>query len=359
MLYCIAVLLPALAGCTVGSVVRVVDGEIVAHRFISGRAYAAYARGVRAETTGHFADAMTAFVEATVADARGVEPWTRRGAVACRLERFPEADAAFAEAAARDDSFEPLWRERASCSLARSDLKGALTASARAESLDPDREEAVLLRANVLERVGDSAGALREVVGLTTRRPSATAWKSQLAIAERAGDQPAARLARRGLAEHPRGPDPDAPKPPAPTLSDLDGALLIGRVSDAEQMGRRLSLNPGALAARAVALGRSDAGGAHALQILGADPQSADAFLAELAASELRLDMAGVEKLLDRGRSTQFQRPSELSVLLLLNLLARRVGPEAIGDITTLPAVGGDQLAARLRAELGARRDKP
>lgn len=342
-----------LAACQRGSVVRIVDGEAVPHRFISPYAYASYARGVRAEAAKNYVEAFNAFGNAAAYDPEGAEPWTRMGAVACRLEKLDDADRSFERAEEADPTFAPLWRERAACALQRSDLKLALSASERAEALAPDSTETVLLRSAVLERTGDRLGALREVVGLTVRKPSRTAWQRQLELAGRSGDEPAARLARNALRE---GAEIDGPAnlesmPPSPPAG-LDAALARGDQREAERLGRRMKLSPSSIALRAVALGHEKLAFEMALRILGANPLDGDAYVAAVTASESKLDLPALAKLLDQSRGTPMSPPSGLGSLLLLDVLSRRVGPEALTSTPTDPVLSlerGDPLEETVR----------
>lgn len=342
-------LAPLVSACERGVVVRIVDGVEVSHRFLPAKAYAAYARGVYAETQGRLDDAVTAFVAAADADPDGVEPRTRLGAVACRLGRKGDAERAFAEAERRDATFEPLWRERALCDLSRSDLKAALRDSARAEQMDPEREETILLHANVLERTGDGAGALREIVGLTTRHPSPTAWRRQLGVAERLGDVPAARLAKVALSLH---PDAEAPPKPSPAqrLDLVDHLLDAKDFAGAERAGRAAKLSPAEVAVRAAAMGRAAVARREAARILGAEPSSGDALIAALAASDLERDPTALSALCDRARSARLETPSPLAAQLLVEVLARRVGPEV--DLAAPVPDPSDPLAVAIAARI-------
>ena len=343
-------------GCYRTSVERIVDGESVSHRFISARAYAYYALGVHAETEHRYAEAFSAYTEAARSDAEGPEPWTRRGAVACRLERFDEAKESFSKAEAADAEFAPLWRERAACALARSDLKLALRASERAEALEPESTETVLLRSTVLERTGDPVGALREVVALTIKNPSQSAWERQLGVAERTHDEPAARVARRALGAASTRNGPAASVAPRPvSLADLDAAIARGDERDAFSVGRRLKLAPGAIAVRAAALGHQAFAGKSAQRILGANPLDADAFVAAIIARESEPELPELAKLLDGSRGRSMSAPSSLASLLLLDALARRVGPGALASNASDPVLAArrsDPLEEEVRLRL-------
>jgi tetratricopeptide (TPR) repeat protein len=340
----------ASSACSGRGVVRLVDGVPVAHRFIPARAYAAYARGIHAEAEAHYPDAIAAFTESAQADSDGVEPRVRLGAALCHERRFEDAKSAFRDAEERDPAFEPLWRERAICAVARSDLAEAKRDIAQAELFDPDRDETVLLRAEILERGGDGAAALRELVGLTTRRPTTRGFEAQLRVAEALGDEPAARLARVALSLH---PDVSAPKHPSrrERLTLVDHLLDAGDVRGAVREGRAAHLSPAEVILRAAMMARPDVAEPEALRVLGADPSDGDALVATLLAADLGRDAATFERALDRARGIALRPISPLAVAALLEVLQRRAGVSLAAPSGSDPE---DPLTSGSRARAGS-----
>ena len=341
-------LLLPLAACEHRPVVRLVDGVPVAHRPISIRAYAAYARGAVAEATGALNVALLEYRVATDADSRGVEPWVRTGAVSCALGSIDAADSAFAQAEERDADYEPLWTERARCQLAHGDAKLAVALSERAEALDPESDEAIRTHAEALDRSGDSAAAIRELTALSVIRPTPATFRAAFDIAKRSGDEPTARAAARALGS--RG----APVDSVSDQSAVDRAIARGDVEEAIRVARRVGENPTDVAIRAAALGQYDVARQIADPIVKADPHDGDALIAAAAARDPK-DPHALDDLLALARPRSESRLSRLGKLVLLETLYRHVGPDALDGATlATEAASGDEVERALLAHLRA-----
>ncbi len=402
------VALTASVGCTPATVVRVIDGREIAGRFVSDRAYALYARGAEAEARGDLPDARLQYLSASEQDEDNAEVWTRVGAVSCQLGRDDDSEEAFSKAAARAPDYEPLYRERALCTLARVDLadvsvraasgdrlRGAFEDAAKSLALDPDSEEAALLYARAAEAAGDLVKAergLRELVVLLPGRIAG--WRALRDFATRRGDTAAAARATAALetlgaartatfeprpaqstTATPHSATNGAPPattsatndaPPTTTnaardagaLADVDAALARGSLEDARTAAKRARLPPAELAVRAAALGRGQLAKTQAELVFKADPTSASAAIALAVASDLLHDDAGVATAL-ASPAALTTPPSALARLLFAELLQRRTDRDAalayVGPLTA-PAPDTESLlravTERVRASL-------
>lgn len=326
--------------CSAPTVSRVVGGRVVPHRVISVDAYAAYARGAVAEGDGDLRLALEEYSDASASDARGVEPWTRRGAVACRLAvgttgaeqaaYFEEADAAFARAEKNDPSFALLSVERARCALERGQLDAADALSARGLDGAPDDTDASLVRAAVLEKRGHADDGIALLMGLSLRRatPSTPVLEALLDLAIRANDTAARRFAEDRLST--------SASEETPVLVRIDALLGAGDTNAAEQLARRVGLGRSALAVRAAALGAFALALDMAAPIVAADPRDADAVIATLVAAEA-LDRTKLDATLDAIRGKRMRAPTRLAVLLLTEIVRREAGPDAAAIVRDLP----------------------
>jgi tetratricopeptide (TPR) repeat protein len=352
----------ALAGCAEPMVTRIVDGRPEAGRFISGAAYALFARGAAAEAAGNLGAAVRAFEMAASEDPQSPEIWTRLGDLHCRTANGgglpPPAAEAFSRAYAADPTYGPLYRERARCLIRSGDLPAALADAERALALDPDDVDTALVRGTVLDRLGRTDDARRALRAVTARRPAASeAWRLLQALAQRTGD---AALARE-CAEHVDGLTREAGAPfPEPSLAAIDRALVAGDLADARRRALKQRLPSAEVALRAVALGRSALGREQAELVLGADPADTSARIALVAAADLRGDTTTVDALM-RSMPRHTTTPSPLARCLFAEVLRRRVGAEAalawLGPAGA--AAEGDALLTatekRVRAALAAR----
>jgi len=331
----LAALTAALAGCPSARVTRVVDGLEIEGRFVSPRAYAAYAEGAEAEARGRLAEALEAFARAVRHDPDSVELWTRLGAVRCQLGQRDQARKAFSNAEDLDPDFEPLWRARAQCAEAQGRDAAALGWAARAAALDPERDETTLFYARLLEQGGREIEAARWHRGLVVRRPhSVQAWRALEAFAARAGDaawQSYAARELRGLSESRRlvALEPDGARPPAEQARRrVDRALATGDLKAARQIARSAHLDPRLLAARAIAVGQAELAREQAELLLAADPADADARIAMALAADLLGEAERAAELMRELPADAFPA-SHVGRLLMGELLERHVGPEA------------------------------
>ncbi len=363
--------LGALAGCSEQGVVRVLDGRMVEGRFIDEHAYALYAVAAEAEARGDHALALRAYEAAAEQDPESPEIWTRVGAVRCMPEASgrvarAEAEEAFERAEARDQEYEPLWRERARCALAAGHAEEARAFAARAEALDPNRDETVVLHALALEKSGRPQAARRALVALTLRHErSVPAWRALAELARRSGDADLAESASSTLARLTRGTALDPRPAPPGALAEIDAALLRGDLPAARRRATVARLAAAELALRAAALGRVEPARAQAELVLGADPADPAARIALAVAADLAADEATVVRVLRElppARDASLVSASPLARLLYAELLQRRVGAEAARAFLgaePLETTGGDGLIQRVDRRLQARLGSP
>ena len=404
----------ALAGCTGPTVIRVIDGREQPGRFVSARAYALYARGAEAEARGDRASARLDYLAAAAEDDANVEIWTRIGAVSCALGRAADAQSAFDRAADRADDYEPLFHERAACTLASPDLspasaKAAFEDAARALALDPNSEEAVLLYARAAEAAGETTRADRALRELVATSPGRVAgWRALRDFASRRSDTAAAARASAaldalgasgatamlgaaaGIGATANGGNGAAASNGAgattttgatssgagattgtgtttttgatastgatAALGDVDAALSRDALDEARTAAKRARLSPAELAVRAAALGRAKLAKTQAELVHAADPTSASAAIALAVACDLLREEGGVVRALAPA-SALTTPPSPLARLLFAELVARRTDAAAarawLGDVSTTPG-GGDALLAAITARVAA-----
>jgi tetratricopeptide (TPR) repeat protein len=351
----------ASAGCIHGEVVRVIDGVEVRGPFISDVAYASHARGAELEARGDYAGALEAYELSASHDPDNVEAWTRIGAMRCRLKQADGVEQAFGEAEDLDGDYEPLWRARALCWEARGRIEEAAAAAARAVTLDPERDETVLIHARLLARRGKLADALRWLRALGLRSPaSVEAWEALADTARRAGDRvwyhhalAHAESLRMRFGQRP------APKKGSLRWSAVDAALAARELNVARRRLRQARIDPGLLAARAISMGRPDVALADAELRLGAEPEDSDARVALALAADL---------LGQRERAAEVMRElpanatplGSVARLLLVELVMRQGGGDAIAGWPPedRSADGAEaDLLERLEARIGLRRD--
>ncbi|HKQ67964.1 MAG TPA: tetratricopeptide repeat protein [Polyangiaceae bacterium] len=327
-------MIAATSGCTSsGSVTRMVSGRGVDGRFVADQAYAAYLQGVVLETRGRFDDAAKAYAEGIRHDPDSAELWTRIGVLRCArtAQTSPEGPwDAFARASEIDPEYEETWTERARCHLRRGELDLANRAARVAVSLDPKRTEAAVLLAMILERQGRIDEARRWLDGLVVLWPtSLQAEEAMLAFAARTRDEVRREAAEAALSElRPRQDERQPLRRARPTLTEIDGALREGAFEAAKRMAITAHLASGALALRAVALGKVDFARAHADLVLTADPTDVDAYVAAAVAADLARDEGGLLRSLSTAPKL-VGPPSPLATLLFGELLDRRIGKAA------------------------------
>lgn len=333
----------ASASCAPPTVLRSAGGEVVRGRFIAPQAYEVYARGALAESEGQLDLAAAAFLRATEIDPDGPEPWTRLAAVLCRQQRFSEANEALDAAERALPGYAPLYRERARCLLSRGDATEALAQADRALVFDPADEDTALLRADILEKTGDGARAVRELYGRLVAGPLRARIAKRLEPLARAqGDEVAASFAHRILETQ------AASNPPSPSRPDIDRALERGDLAAARRFGTNAGFGPGAVALRAAALGLRTLAAEQARLVLGADPSNSDALVALFAATA-------------PSPAFPVERPatpaSRLGRLVLAETLLRYAGSETMALAVTPEDLAAqtkdpleDAVAARLRA---------
>ncbi|AGP37569.1 tetratricopeptide repeat protein [Sorangium cellulosum] len=323
------------AACAAPEVARSVDGQILVGRQISARAYALYAIGAEAEARGDLETALEAYELAEDSDPESADIWTRVGSVRCRLGRREAADDAFDRARAIDPDYAPAHLEQARCDLAAGRPAAALGRVERAVLLDPERDDGLLLRAEILRRLGRSEDARLSLRALLVRHPfSADAWRALHAVALEAGDRPAAEEAARRLRElAARRTAAERPAAPRGPLAELDDALVHGQLRRARRLARDADLPPAEVAVRAAALGRVGEAREQAELVSAADPSSASALVALAVAADLGGDLEALARACDALQAPAgggaAVPPSPLARLLFAELLLRRIGRDA------------------------------
>lgn len=308
-----ALSLSTACGAYGGEVARVVDGQVQEGRFISPVSYSAYARAAQFEAQGQYLEAETAYEEALSFDPRSAEIWTRLGSVRCASGK-PDADEAFEHAAEFEPEFATLWYERGRCSLERGKPAQANEQALRALALDPYHLPTTRLIVETFVRLKQSANALRYLDAAIALYPNLAALQSdKRAIVEGAGS----------LSER-KGPASSE----GAQLEDIDRALLRDATDEARQLALALGLSQSELGARATSLGKPKIALEQANQVQQADPSDGTAWVTVLSTADLLRDEAlytAVLNALDEEPTT----PSALGVVLLAELLKRRVGADA------------------------------
>jgi hypothetical protein len=332
-----ALLAFGLAGCTTRVVVRSAGGDLYAGRFISARAYEAYARGALLEAEGRTDAAILSFREAADLDADGPEPWTRLGALLCR-QKSDEAGDAFDRAARADATFGPLHREIARCHLARKELPNALRESELAMILDPDDDEAALIHIDALLASGENERAERELVAGALAPAPSQALLNRLAAFGRAAKKPGLERLARCSAGDCRRDAPGAPAGPrdrgeTPSLADVDSALEQGDLKRARRVALRAKMNQGTLALRAAALGRFQLAREQASLVALAEPTSIEARIALLASVRPTGDPEAYGAAVDLAGLGSTRPLSRLERLVLAEAVARASGAGAASAV--------------------------
>jgi tetratricopeptide (TPR) repeat protein len=321
-----------LSACAVTAqpVTRVVHGREVHGRFVDMEAYSAYARAADLEQRGDLVGARAAYELALKEDPAGVHIYTRLGVLLCEgdAERAWQAFDAGAEV---DSSYEPLWRERARCHLLHGQLSAASAAIDKALQLDPLRLETGLVLAAIRERQGRHQAARRLLDALVAQRPHAReAWEALREHARRHHDEPTSAYADARLAELKRMTGSELPVAPVrhPGTDEVDAALGLRDLEHARSLAVAAGVSGGQLALRAAALGHPDLAGEQAQLVLSADPDDGDAWVAALAAADLRQDAAAFERAV-RALGHDPIAPSPLGARLFAEVLQRRLGEAA------------------------------
>lgn len=282
------------AGCLrhPSSVTRVVDGRERTGRYLAPEAYAAYMKGAYHEAHGELKEARKAYSEAYAADSEGPEIPTRLAAVACHL-RVEGAPEALAKIANDNPRYAPAWREAARCHLSRRQPRRALVEARRAATLSPEVRESTELVTRSYEAVGQPAEARR--------------WQSAWLLAH---------------------PDGSVASETASPGDELRRALDRGDLDAAQNLAQAADVTSGELAALAVNRGRLHAAIEQADLVLGAEPDNADAWIARVAAADLRGDLAALRRVLE-APPTYAAPLNPASARLLGEVIGRLVGSDA------------------------------
>lgn len=364
-----ALALLALTGCAEPTVVRIVDGREVEGRFISGYAYALYARAAEVEATGGDPALTLSILHAAAhEDPKSPELWTKIGALECRTLDTASGEQALLRAERLDPEYAPIYREQARCDLIagahepsaegrQEKQRKALAAAERALALDPDDLDAVTLTADILERVGRSDEARRMLVALTVRHPGQPeAFRALYAFGRAHHDEALLRRAGRRLRDLGERVELVASLSP---LAEIDEALGRDDLVGARRAAHHARLPLAEVALRAAALGRIAAARSQAEVLVGADPTDSSARIALSVAADLAGDTSALSGAL-RNIPKALTPPSALARLLFAELLDRRVGPGAAREF--LGAVPGEatpgdalleQVTRRVRERLG------
>jgi len=345
--------------------VRSAGGEIYVGRFISARAYEAYARGALFEAEGRADAAITSFREAADFDAKGPEPWTRLGALLCR-KKSGEADGAFDAARDADATFAPLHRELARCHLARKELSLALEESALAIILDPSDDDAWVVHVDALLANGQNEQAERELVARALLPAASEPLMKRLAAIGRASKKPGLERLARCAASDTLGAacqaaNKSSPRPgertDTPTLAEVDNAIERGDLRLARRVAMRAKLNQGELALRAAALGRFDIAKEQASLVALADPTSVEGRVALLISASPQNDVELYSAATDFSAAGAPRSLSRLERLLLAEAVGRAAGSGAASAVLAgekLDPAAKDPAEARVSKRIAA-----
>lgn len=308
--------LPLWAACSPygGNVARVVDGQVHDGRYISPVSYSSYARAAALEAREQYPEAEAAYEEALSSDPGSAEIWTRLGSVRCANGK-PNADEAFEHAAELEPEFATLWYERGRCNLERGKLQQANEQALRALALDPYHLPTTRLIVETFVRLKQSANALRYLDAAIALYPNLSA----LQIDKRAITLGAASPAPQALLRASATPV---------QLEDVDRALLSDANDEARQLALALGLSLSELGARAASLGKPRVALELANQVHQADPSDGTAWATVLTSADLLRDEALYSAALS-ALDEEPTSPSALGVVLLAELLKRRVGADA------------------------------
>jgi tetratricopeptide (TPR) repeat protein len=282
-----------LLGCRAApEVTRIASGRDASGGWISPDAYAAYLEGTIAEARGDEAGAARAYERTITEDPDAAEAWARLGALRC-LRARTLADRAFARARSLAADLEDAWLAEAECELKRGNAARAVESAERALALGPNDPEASYALASALERAGQSERARRVRHALALERtfapPLVNRDDSELAV-ERALDR-----------------------------GDVTGARATARAArwaEAE------------VALRALGMGRPDLAARIAELSLVSDPGDSSARIAALTAADLEQQDETLARLLRPMPSDRIP-PSAHAIELMEQLLSRRSGSEA------------------------------
>jgi tetratricopeptide (TPR) repeat protein len=309
-----------LTACQPRGVIRVVDGVPTEGRFVTDIAYANYLWGAELEAREQLEDALQAYAAAAAYDPASVEIRVRIGSIRCRTGQTEAATRAFSEAEAIDEHYEPLWRERADCAAAEGALTEALAHAERAHRADPGRVETTILYARLLDATKRHDDAARYLRSLSVRHPHRlVVWEAIAAHAQATGNAAWQVEASRRIARH--GP---ATRPSA-DWSAVDAALAARDQPSARRAMLRGGLDPRALAARAILVGRPRMALVEAELRLGANPDDADARVALALAYDLVGETGRAAEILGQLPASA-ESLGETAQILMAELLWRRVG---------------------------------
>jgi hypothetical protein len=195
-----SILVTASACAPSWEVVRVMDDQVLAGRFIEPEAYSAFLRGAMAEEAGQLPVALAAYTSAAARDGDDPEIWTRIGDVRCAVSKEdPMAGEAFARALRLDPSYAPALDGRARCAASRGEDRVALADEERAAAADPLAIRPDVLLAEALSAQGRAEASRDRLVSLTLLHgTSPAAWDALAAWGASHGD---AMLVARALSE--------------------------------------------------------------------------------------------------------------------------------------------------------------
>jgi tetratricopeptide (TPR) repeat protein len=274
-----------LLGCGPGTVTRIVDGQMLEGRPIPPEAYASYLKAELWVAAGNRKAALAELENALDADPRSPQILTRIGELTCLPPANPSAGhrafSWFERALERDAEYAPAFLGRARCLEALGRKGEALRDAEQGAYLDPLLLESTRTVARLLFAVGRHADAWRWLDARVTLEPeSRDAWQLVLEAATREKDAVRSLRARR--------------------------ALGLAKEQDETPVDEALD---------------------EALATLRADPEDTEAWTRALVAADLRGDERKFHEALTL-LSPEALAPSERSLALLAELIARRVGPD-------------------------------
>jgi len=292
---------------------RIFDGRTISGPYIEPSAYAAYADGAYLEARGEWKAAEDAYRRALKQDPDSPSIWTRIGAIQCRTD-LARALEAF-RAATEHSSHGPAWAARARCLHGHGRSAEALEAAQAAIGFDPSNADANLLIADIYREQARPASSRTWLFAWLLLDPSAAShWKALDARAKSLGD-PALSLLIRSALEHgvQQGSEQSAaalsalqPPRPEPGLHpDLEAAITRGDLPSARAAAQEVGLSAIDLALFALHLGNPALAANQAELVLGANPESADAWIVALSAAAVSSDHEAFTRLLAHAGAAQ------------------------------------------------------
>lgn len=362
------------------------QGRRIVERYVPPEAYAAFLRGVLADASHDFDEALRQFAIALAEDEDDPEIYARIGEVRCKRDvRDPEADRAYERAFALDALNAGALSSKARCMLLRGQPAAATVLLRRAESTDPTnvalsafslrtsakggdvtmQERAIALTVLHGDRMEawdaliawgyarkEASLVARGLAGLLRTAPERSLEVEKGAVALLAGGKPLlAREVAVAVADAPRALSVKGPRDATVARLAVDEALSRGDERRALLRATRGHVSLMEVAARAFLLKQSEIAH-HAVRIvLDADPSASGARMVSVV-------------LAKEGRAAQSHlaatdTPPSICAFVFAEYLAASAGSEAarnwLAQVVRAPMPALDPLAGPLAVDLVTR----